>query len=314
MKKSTLLLSLTLLLLLTLRGGAFAAQEEIRIALWKLPLNVPAMAALEEKTYEKAFAGTRKVEYVQLPSGPKQIQALAAGALDVSEGIGAPAVLVGAANGADIRVVGVTSRSPKAFSVMVTDPAIKTFADLKGKKVAGLRGSVVHQLFLEGLEEAGLTEKDVEFFPMALSAASSALIAKRVDAALLVGTEALKAGQVGARVLLDGEGRLSGLSLIVVRRAFLEENPQAVRTYLDARRGIVERLEKNPDAFRSLVSAETGLSPQDAHDLMNCYDFDDRITKKDLEELNRTCKYLKNGQYVRKNPDINTLVTTFYKN
>lgn len=285
-----------------------AAEKEIRIALWKLPLNIPAMAAMDENAYEKAFSGDRKIDYIQLPSGPKQIQAMAAGALDISEGIGASAALVGIANGAKIKIIGVTSRSPKAFAVMVLDPAIKNAGDLKGKKVAGLRGSVVHELLLIYLAEAGLSENDIEFFPMTLHAAASALIGRRVDAALLVGTEVVKAQSAGAKILADGEGRLNGLSLIAARADFLEKNQPAVHKYLATREQIVERLRKNPDAFVPLVMNETGLSEVEAKKLMKLYDFDSQITSKDLEELRSTYLYLEKGNYIKKSVDADHLM------
>lgn len=87
------------------------------------------------------------------------------------------------ANGVDITVIGANSRSPEAFAVAVKNSKITDISDLKGKKVAGLRGSVVHQLFVELPRKEGLTEKDVEFFSCPLNAAASALIAERVDAA-----------------------------------------------------------------------------------------------------------------------------------
>ncbi len=207
-----------LIFLLTLSLSAEARDREIRIALWKLPLNLPAIAAIENGTYEKAFEGEYKVEYINLPSGPKQVQAMAAGELDIAEGLGAAAVIVGIANGVDITIIGANSRSPEAFAVVVKNSKVKGISDLRGKKVAGLRGSVVHQLFVELLYKEGLTEKDVEFFPMPLSAAASALIAEKVDAALLAGTEIVRAEKGGGRVLSDGKGIVKGLSLIVARR------------------------------------------------------------------------------------------------
>ena len=148
-----------LILLLTLSPAAEARGREMRIALWKLPLNLPAIAAIENRTYEKAFEGEYKVEYINLPSGPKQVQAMAAGELDIAEGRGAAAVIVEIANGVDITIIDADSRSPEAFAVVVKNSKTKRIFDLKGKKEAELRGSVVHQLLMELLHKEGLTEK-----------------------------------------------------------------------------------------------------------------------------------------------------------
>lgn len=309
MKKTIEKALLILLLIMAAMTGVSDAKEKVmNIALWKLPLNLPAIAAREDGTYEKAFAGKMKINHVPLPSGPRQIQAIGAGQLDIGEGLGAAAVLVGAAAGADLRIIGVCSRSPRGFAIMVNNPEIKTARDLKGKKVAGIRGSVVHQLYVELLEEAGLSEKDAEFYPSTLSAAAAALLSGRVDAALLAGTEIIRAQKGGARVLADGEGRLAGLSLIVARTRFLEENSDAVKQYLMLRRDIATEIKINPDKFTTITAKETGTTEEEARNIMKWYDFNDKITSTDIVELNKTLSYLEKNQMIREKIDIMRII------
>lgn len=302
------ILFLLLLVLTVLTRVSAAEEKEMNIALWKLPLNLPAIAAFQDKTYEKAFAGEVKVNHVQLPSGPKQIQALGAGQLDIGEGLGTTAVLVGATAGADIKIIGVCSRSPRGFAIVVSSPEIRAISDLKGKKVAGVKGSVVHQLYVELMEESGLTERDAEFFPTTLSAATSALLVGRVDAALLAGTEIVRAENGGARVLADGEGRLTGLSLIVARTKFIEDNPEVVDKYLRLRQDIIAAMKINPDKFITITAKETGTTEQEAKNIMDWYDFNDKITSKDIEELNKTLVYLEKMKMIREQVDIMRII------
>lgn len=304
--KRTLFLLLLIITVLTEVSGA--KEKEINIALWKLPLNLPAIAAYEDNAYEKAFAGEMKVNHVQLPSGPRQIQALGAGQLDIGEGLGAAAVLAGATAGADLKIIGVCSRSPRGFAIVVNSPEILTVSDLKGKKVAGIKGSVVHQLYVELMEEAGLTEKDAEFYPTALSAAATALLSGRVDAALLAGTEIIRAEKGGARVLANGEGRLTGLSLIVARTKFVEDNPGAVNKYLRLRKNIIAEMTINPDKFIIITAKETGTTEQEAKNIMGWYDFNDKITPNDIEELNKTLDYLEKMKMIREQIDIMRII------
>ncbi len=299
---------LIIMLVISAVSPALAKTKEINVALWKLPFNVPAMVAVHDKSYEKAFAGEYKVNYVQLPSGPKQIQAIAAGNLDIAEGIGAAAALVGKANGVDITIVGANSRSPHAFAILTNDPNIKTAADLKGKKAAGLRGSVVHQLFIELLEKNRLSENDIEFFPMPLAAATSTLLANRVDVALLVGTEIKRAQSGGARILADGQGYVDGLSVIAVRTAFLKDNPGTVEKYLKTRETIRKELISSPDKFVELIAKEAGLSQTETKDMINIYDFNTKITERDVKELGRTLNYLQKQKMIRSIPSINEII------
>ena len=287
---------------------ADARDSEMRIALWKLPFNLPAMVAIENRTYEKAFTGEYSVKYINLPSGPRQVQAMAAGELDIAEGLGAAAAIVGIANGVDIVIIGANSRSPEAFAVAVKDPKILKISDLKNKKVAGLRGSVVHQLYVELLHKEGLTDKDVEFFPMTLSASASALIAERVDAALLAGTEILRAEKGGCRVIADGKGYIEGLSLIVARRQFAVTNRPAIEKYLNQREKIRLEAVQSPRKFVPILEKETGLSKNEITEMLAKFDYNTKITAIDLQELKNTAAYLKRENIIKSIPNINNIL------
>ena len=306
--------ALLAVVLLAASGCAQAGEQKINMALWKLPMNVPLMAAIHDKTYEKIFAGEYIVRYIRLPSGPKQIEAMAAGELDIAEGLGAAAALVGRANGVELTIIGASGRSPRAFAIMASDPSIKSIKDLKGRKVAGLRGSVVHQLLVELLETNGLGQNDIEFFPMPPQAAASALLAGRVDAALLVGTEIRRAQKGGAVILADGRGRLSGLSVIAARTAFLEKHPEAVRKYLNARMKICTEIAEHPEKFVPIAANETQMSESEAREMMSWYDFNINITQKDVNELKKTIKYLQKEKLIRTTPDITSLLWRVPKN
>jgi NitT/TauT family transport system substrate-binding protein len=65
---------------------------------------------------------------------------------------------------------------------IIARPGITSVADLKGKKVAAEQGTVDHYLLLLALEQAGLTEKDVQFTPLLTDAAAAAFVAGKVDA------------------------------------------------------------------------------------------------------------------------------------
>ncbi len=297
-----------LIFLLTLSLSAEARDREMRIALWKLPLNLPAIVAIENGTYEKAFEGEYKVEYINLPSGPKQVQAMAAGELDIAEGLGAAAVIVGIVNGVDITIIGANSRSPEAFAVVVKNSKVRGISDLRGKKIAGLRGSVVHQLFVELLYKEGLTEKDVEFFPMPLSAAASALIAERVDAALLAGTEIVRAEKGGCRVLSDGKGIVEGLSLIVAKGEFAEKNRAAIKKYLEIRERIRIEVVNSPRKIVPLLKKETGLTEKEIIKILPKFNYDAEISENDILELKKTAEYLIRENIIKSMPDINNML------
>jgi sulfonate transport system substrate-binding protein len=264
------------------------------------------MIELERGSYGKAFRGF-DVSVVNMRTGPQLMAAMAAGDIDIVQGIGDAAFLVAAASGADAKIIAVNSRSPKAFAV-VANKEIKSVADLKGKKVAGIRGSVVHQAFIAALSEYGMTEADVEFFPMPVPLAATALIAGRTDAALLVGGEILRAQKAGAVVIADGDGRVEGLSLVVASGKFISDHPDAVRIFREMRSATLDYIKANPNLATVTASLDTGMSQEDVESMMGWYDFGADLREKDVKSLLATRKYLLDQKLITRDIDAAALV------
>ena len=79
------------------------------------PLNVPTIIEKNQGIFEKDFGEMGiSTEYAEITSGADQTQALASGDVQVLYAVGATSVILSAANGADIKVLNMYSRSPKA--------------------------------------------------------------------------------------------------------------------------------------------------------------------------------------------------------
>jgi sulfonate transport system substrate-binding protein len=70
---------------------------------------------------------------------------------------------------------------------MAKNQAIKTVADLKGKTVAGPKGTLLHHLLFVALKKEGLKPADMTFVNMGIPQAQAALISGSIDAALIAG-------------------------------------------------------------------------------------------------------------------------------
>jgi sulfonate transport system substrate-binding protein len=55
-------------------------------------------------------------------------------------------VILSAANGADIKIIGMYSTSPRAYCLYSADEGINSPQDLRGKTVAGPKGTNLHEL------------------------------------------------------------------------------------------------------------------------------------------------------------------------
>ena len=104
----------------------------------KSPLNVPSIVEQDQEIFASVFGPMGyDVQYSDLTTGPEQTQALASGDIQFLNAVGATSVILSASNDADIKIMSIYSRSPKAFKLFAKDDSIKTAEDLKGKKVAG---------------------------------------------------------------------------------------------------------------------------------------------------------------------------------
>lgn len=155
------------------------------------PLNVPTIIEKDQGIFEKELGVP--VEYAELTSGADQTQALASGDVQVLYAVGATSVILSAANGADIKVLNMYSRSPKAFCMYSKDETLTTPESLKGKTIAGPTGTNLHELLVSYLAQAGMTLDDVNYVNMTIPDAKAGLDGGSVDVALLAGATAYNA-------------------------------------------------------------------------------------------------------------------------
>lgn len=283
--------------------------KEINITYVKAPLNVPSILEKEQKSFDKAFEKENiKVKWHEITSGPKQTQALASGDLQILHALGGTSAILAAANGVDLKIIGIYSRAPKAFMIITNNPNIKSIKDLKGKKVAGPKGTILHQLLVGALEKNGLKNKDVEFLNMKLPEGFAALNNKNVDAALLAGPIALKAIKNGYRVLTNGEGIVDGTIVIAVSGKFLNEHKDLINKFKNTHKETLDFMKNHEDKALSIVSNKLGLTLDEIKQMYSWYDFDMNIKDSDIKELQKTQEFMiKNGLQDKK-IDINSII------
>lgn len=286
-----------------------AVPETLTLTYVKFPLNAPLIIAKSLGLYEKEFAvnGT-KVQWADLTAGPKQIQAMAADSVQFASAISADSVLAAKANGLDVAVFGVFSRAPGAFSIMVKNQDIKTVADLKGRTVAGPKGSLMHQLLASALKKNGLEPNDIEFVNMPAAQALSTLLSGGVDAALVAGTGRVKAEAEGARVLANGQGLVKGVILMAAMRPFLAAHPDLAARYLKVHGQALAFLRDKPEEAMALIASETGVTVKDVLALLPDYDFAPEITRDDIADLEATRDFLAHQALLRNPVDPKTLI------
>src|SRR6201991_620920 len=96
-----------------------------------------------------------KIEWKEFPAAAPLLEALGAGAIDTGLVGDAPFTFAAAAN-APVKAIGTIRQSRDGLAILVPrDAKIRSFDELKGKKIATGRGSIGHQLILAALESKG---------------------------------------------------------------------------------------------------------------------------------------------------------------
>lgn len=283
--------------------------DTINISYVKLPLNVPSIVEKKLGLFEKEFGkDSIKVVFPEITQGPKMTEAMAANALDFSNALGGTSAILAAANGVKLKVIGIYSRAPKAFTIMAKDPAIKTVADLKGRKVAGPKGTILHQLLLASQDKNGLKADDISMINMDIPPAMTAMLNGNVDAALVAGPAVSKAEEAGAHVLTTGEGLLDATILIAVREDFLNKHPELVRRYLKVHAESLQYMKDHPDEIYKMAAEETGLSLEQVTKMYALYDFDPTVKENDIKDLEKTQDFLVQNGMLSKAINIRDLI------
>lgn len=296
----TFILLAMLSLLVVLSGCAREEQaavgkdpKSINITYVKAPLNVPSIVEKKMGLFEKEFSKEKiSIGFPEITAGPKQTEAIAAGSVDFAHCLGGTAAILAAANGVDLKIVGIYSRAPKAFVLLVKDPQVQTVKDLKGKKVAGPKGTVLHQLLLAAMEKNGMKSDDVQFIAMDIPGAVAALANGSVDAALAAGPDVLRAEQSGARIIANGEGLVEATIVTAVSGEFLQKHPDMVRRFMKVHHNALVYIKNNREEALKYTADETGLPLETVKEMYSWYDFDETIRPSDITELKKTQDFL----------------------
>lgn len=310
MKK--LLLIGTVLIFTFLMSGCGAKEKplkELNITYVKSPLNVPSILEKNLNIFGKEFEKDGiEVKFHNLTTGPEQTQALAAGEIDILHALGGTSAILAASNGVELTITNIYSRSPKGFMLLANSDNLTSPESLRGKKVAGPKGTILHQLLLAYLAKGNMTANDIEFINMGLPEASAALQSNNVDVALLAGPVALGAIKNGAKVVTNGKGLVEGIIVTAVGNDFMKKYPEIVERFITTNENTVKSIDEDFDKVVEIVAEEVGLSKEEVIEMYALYDFDPTIRETDITELKNTQDFLIKNGLQEKEIDIESII------
>ncbi|MES2960331.1 MAG: sulfonate ABC transporter substrate-binding protein [Pseudomonadota bacterium] len=202
------------------------------------------------------------VKWVEFPAGPQLLEGLNVGAIDIGYVGEAPPIFAQAA-GAKFVYIGNDPAAPEAEAIVVPkDSAIRSLADLKGKKVALNKGSNVHYLLVKALEKHGLKYADIQPVFLAPADARAAFERGAVDAwAIWDPFLAAVEKQSGARILVDGRGLVNNYAYYLAERGYVEKYPQVVQLLFDDTVVQGQWLKANLKQAAAIIAPQQGLEP-----------------------------------------------------
>ncbi len=144
-----------------LPSAAFGQAKPAEIRIDWATYNPVSLLLKEKGLLEKEFAKDGiKVLWVKTVSSSNALQFLNAGSIDFGSTAGS-AALVAKINGNPIKSIYTYSRPEWTALVVAKDSKITKVQDLKGKKVAMVRGTDPHIFTVRALQGAGLSDKDI---------------------------------------------------------------------------------------------------------------------------------------------------------
>lgn len=239
-----------------------------------------------------------KIEWALFPAASPLLEALNSGAIDIGS-IGGQPFAFAYAGGAKIKVIHAGVQSPGATrgrgsAVIVgrTSP-LTSFAGLKGKRLATIRGSAGQDLVLRLLERNHLKPGDIHWVYLNNAEAKAALASGVVDAWSTWGA------YTGYALLRDHERSLANAVGLPAQAGFFAANDKAIASKHEQIADFVQRLARarhwiagHRDAYAAVLARETGLPVDVARftvdDLVtDPVPVDDRLAVDELAILNR---------------------------
>ena len=275
--------------------------KEINISYVRSPFNLPLIIMKEKGMAEKAFGEKGiKVNYYEITSGAKQTEAIAAGSLDIASVINSVSVILANAAGNPVEIFAGFSRPEKMFTIMTANDAIKTPADLKGKKIAGPKGTVLNELLVAALKKEGMSVKDIEFINMGIPNAVQAMLSGKVDCALAAAASVVNAEKNGGRVLVTCEGYVSPLLISACSKDFAEKHPEMLKLYKAAYKEAKAWMEANMEEALAIGAGVQDISMEDARKLFAWSNFIGSLTDADLDALDYDVNFMVESGMIEK--------------
>ncbi|MCQ2603853.1 MAG: ABC transporter substrate-binding protein [Spirochaetia bacterium] len=295
MRKNILLILLVFLMAVPCFAFGTGRKElkELNISYVRDPFNLPLIVMKEKQIADRIFAEKGiKVNYFEISSGAKQSEAIAAGSLHIASVINTASVILANAGGNPVEIFGGFSRPGKVFAIMNYNGKVTKPADLRGKTIAGPKGSFLHELLVAALVKEGMTIDDVNFINMTIPSGIAAMLSGKVDCCMAAASSVINAEKAGAEVVFTCEGYVEPLLVSACGRNFAEKYPDIIDAFKQAKKESLEWMENNLDEAIAIAARIQDISIDEAERLYSWIEYCNTLSDDDLQALDHDIDFM----------------------
>lgn len=237
---------------------------EIHVGYFNNVTHAQALVMKSEQMLENSVGEDVSVKWTAFNAGPAEVEALFAGDIDIGYIGPVPAISANVKSGGDVMIL---SSATKGGAVLIIqkDSGIESVKDLSGKTVAIPQiGNTQHLCLLQLLADNGLKPVseggDVNVSAVANADVSNLMERGDIDAALVPEPWGATLLEQGAKLLLDYDAiYMDGnydVAVVVVRKAFMEANPELVDKFLAAHQEATAMVLNDKENALTIMNAE----------------------------------------------------------
>lgn len=233
-------------------------ERELRIGYQRFG-NLGVLKARQLLEHSFAELGVN-VLWSEYPAGPQLLQALGNDEIDFGTTGEAPPIFAQSRDNA-LLYVAWEPPAPRSVAMVVPNASdIRTPQQLRGKRIALNKGSNVHWLLVQILEEAGLGLNDVKvvYTPPKYPLTASDYLAAD---AWMMWDPVLSAAEKSStlRVLATGEGRVNNHQFYITRRQYAQQNEEIIAGIVTALVKTGKFIDRQRHEAAQLLASELGL-------------------------------------------------------
>lgn len=246
-------------------------------------------------------------------AGPAVNEGLTTSAIDIAVYADFPGIIA-TSKGVPLKLIMSEDSSINANIAVRKDANIHSLADLKGKKIALPRGTYMQRYFTIFAQQQGYKLSDFTIIQMT-NDAESALLNGAIDAMVWTEQSTARLENKSPNITTLYSTRtlpeLAGISVIVGREPFINQNVDAIKAMNIALLKASEYAKNNPDKAEALLAKESDTAIEvikRIHDFHNKDSFAERysvnITPNDINKLKKTQQFLIDNQIITNPVDI----------